>query len=219
MNSFTEIVEEIKSIVSADFLTKKVFDKDVADILGITQMNFATMKKRNKIPFTELLDFCAKKSISINWMLYGQSPESLVEATNKFYMVKYFSDVNASAGGGSDAECEEIQELEIPEQFVFMLGGERELKNIEAINVSGDSMEPTFSYNDIVFINRNKTDLGRGGIFTLRTEAGLFIKRIQKRIDGKIDIISDNEVYSTQTLDPSEVEVIGRVVSRFGDVD
>ncbi len=219
MNTFTEIVEEIKSIVSADFSAKKIFDKDVADILGITQMNFATMKKRNKIPFTELLDFCAKKSISINWMLYGQSPESLVEATNKFYMVKYFSDVNASAGGGSDVECEEIEELEIPEQFVFMLGGEKELKNIEAINVSGDSMEPTFSYNDIVFINREKRDLGRGGIFTLRTEAGLFIKRIQKRIDGKIDIISDNEVYSTQTLDPAEVEVIGRVVSRFGDVD
>jgi len=219
MNSFTEIVEEIKSIVSSDFNAKKIFDKDVADILGISQMNFATMKKRDKIPFTELLDFCAKKSISINWMLYGQSPESLVEATNKFYMVKYFSDINASAGGGSDNECEEIEELEIPEQFVFMLGGEKELKNIEAINVSGDSMEPTFSYNDIVFINRQKKDLARGGIFTLRTEAGLFIKRIQKRIDGKIDIISDNEVYSTQTLDPSEVEVIGRVVSRFGDVD
>ena len=219
MNTFIEIVEEIKSIVSADFLTKKIFDKDVADVLGITQMNFATMKKRNKIPFTELLDFCAKKSISINWMLYGQSPESLVEATNKFYMVRYFSDVNASAGGGSDAECEEIEELEIPEQFVFMLGGEKELKNIEAINVSGDSMEPTFSYNDIVFINRSKTDLNRGGVFTLRTEAGLFIKRIQKRIDGKIDIISDNDVYSTQTLNPNEIEVIGRVVSRFGDVD
>lgn len=219
MNSFMDIVEEIKSIVSNDFASKKIFDKDVADILGITQMNFATMKKRNKIPFGELLDFCAARSISINWMLYGQSPESLVEATNKFYMVKYFSDINASAGGGSENECEEIEELEIPEQFVLMLGGEKELKNIEAINVSGDSMEPTFSYNDIVFINRAKTDLQRGGVFTIRTEAGLFIKRVQKRIDGKIDIISDNKVYSTQTLNPEEIEVIGRVVSRFGDVD
>jgi len=219
MNSFTNIVEEIKSIVSPDFSPKKIFDKDVAEVLGISQMNFATMKKRDKIPFAELLDFCARKSISINWLLYGQSPESLVEATNKFYMVKYFNDVNASAGGGSDTECEELEELEIPEQFVFMLGGERELKNIEAINVSGDSMEPTFSYNDIVFINRTKTDLDRGGIFTIRTEAGLFIKRVQKRIDGKIDIISDNQVYSTQTLSPNEIEVLGRVVSRFGDVD
>ena len=219
MNSFLDIVEEIKSIISDEVAPKKVFDKDVAHILGISQMNFATMKKRNKIPFNELLDFCAKRSISINWLLYGQSPESLVEATNKFYMVKYFSDINASAGGGSDIECEEVEELEIPEQFVFMLGGERELQNIEAINVSGDSMEPTFSYNDIVFINRSKTDINRGGIFTIRTEAGLFIKRVQKRIDGKLDIISDNSIYNTQTLDANQLEVIGRVVSRFGDVD
>jgi len=219
MNGFSEIVEEIKSIISEDFTPKKVFDKDIADILGISQMNFATMKKRNKIPFTELLDFCATKSISINWMLYGQSPESLVAATNKFFMIKYYADVNASAGGGSDEQCEEIEELEMPEHFVFMLGGERELKHIEAINVSGDSMEPTFSYNDIVFINRSKIDLGRGGIFTIRTEAGLFIKRVQQRIDGKVDIISDNQVYDTVTLNPNEIEVIGRVVSRFGDVD
>lgn len=219
MKKFIEIVEEIKSIVSAEIKSKKVFDKDIADILNISQMNFATMKKRDKIPFGELMDFCATRSISINWILYGQSPESLVEATNRFYMVNYYRDVNASAGGGTDEQCEEIQELEIPEQFVFMLGGENELKNIEAINVSGDSMEPTFSYNDIVFINRAKTDLQRGGVFTIRTEAGLFIKRVQKRIDGKIDIISDNQIYSTQTLDPNEIEVIGRVVSRFGDVD
>ena len=219
MKNFLEIIEEIKSIVSSEFNSKKIFDKDVADILGISQMNFATMKKRNKVPFGELMDFCAARSISINWMLYGQSPESLVEATNKFFMVKYFSDVSASAGGGSDIEREEVEELEIPEQFVMMLGGERELKHIEAINVSGDSMEPTFSYNDIVFINRDKKDLQRGGIFTIRTQAGLFIKRVQKRIDGKVDIISDNQIYSTQTLDPSEIEVIGRVVSRFGDVD
>lgn len=219
MNSFANIVEEIKNIISPELSPKKVFDKDVAQALGISQMNFATMKKRNKIPFNELLDFCAKKAISINWMLYGQSPESLVEATNKFYMIKYLGDVNASAGGGSDEQYEEIETLEVPEQFVFLLGGERELKNIEAINVSGDSMEPTFSYNDIVFINRSKTDINRGGVFTIRTEAGLFIKRIQKRVDGKIDILSDNTIYPTQTLSPNEVEILGRVVSRFGDVD
>ena len=219
MNSFIDIVEEIKSIISAEITPKKVFDKDVAAVLGISQMNFATMKKRDKIPFNELLDFCAKRSLSINWLLYGQSPESLVDATNKFYIVKYFNDINASAGGGSDVEFEEVEELEIPEQFVFMLGGEKELKNIEAINVSGDSMEPTFSYNDIVFINRSKTDVNRGGIFTIRTEGGLFIKRVHKRIDGKLDVISDNSVYDKQILAPNELEIVGRVVSRFGDVD
>ncbi|MDY0117480.1 MAG: LexA family transcriptional regulator [Sulfurimonadaceae bacterium] len=219
MKNFLDIVEEIKNIISLEFNGKKVFDKDVADVLGITQMNFATMKKRDKIPFSELLDFCAVKSISINWLLYGQSPESLVEATNRFFMIRYYNDVHASAGGGSEAVTEEQAMIELAPDFVTLLGGERELKYIEAINVSGDSMEPTFSYNDIVFINRSKTNLQRGGIFTIRTEAGLFIKRIQQKIDGKIDIISDNPVYAIQTLDPKEIEVIGRVVSRFGNVD
>jgi SOS-response transcriptional repressor LexA len=219
MNSFSSIVEEIKSIISTNFDGKKVFDKDVADALGISQMNFATMKKRDKIPYAELLDFCARKSISINWMLYGQSPESLVEATNRFYMVKFLGDVNVSAGGGSDVDEGEVSEIQIPEEFVMMLGGQSELRNIEAVNVSGDSMEPTFSYNDIVFVNRAKTNVDRGGVFTIRTEGGLFIKRVQKRLDGKFDIISDNDVYATQVLEPQELEVIGRVVSRFGEVD
>ncbi len=219
MNTLRVIVEEIKSIISNDFTGKKIFDKDVADILGLSQMNFATMKKRNKIPYLELLDFCAVKSISINWILYGQSPESLIETTNKFFMIKYFSDISASAGGGSDNLDEDMQLLKIPEQFVLSLGGQRELKYIEAINVSGDSMEPTFSYNDIIFINRSKTDLHKGGVFIIRTESGLFIKRIQQTKDGKFDIISDNKIYATQTLDLEEIEVIGKVVSKFGDVD
>ena len=219
MNSFTRIVNEIKNIISSESNHKKIFDKDVASVLGIGQMNFATMKKRDKIPFVELFDFCAKKSISINWMLYGQSPESLIESTNKIFTIKYFSEINASAGGGADVEFEEVEELQIPIQFMPMIGGKNELKHIEAINVSGDSMEPTFSYNDVVFINRNKTDINRGGIFTIRTDSGLFIKRILKRVDGMVDVISDNKVYSTQTLDPSEIEIVGRVISRFGNVD
>lgn len=219
MKNFNSIVEEIKDVVSQEFPGKKIFDKDIAKLLGISQMNFATMKKRDKIPYEELLNFCAKRSIAINWLLFGQSPESLIESTNKFYMIRYFSDVSASAGGGALDNIENSIQLRLEGSFVAALGGERELKNIEALNVSGDSMEPTFSYGDIVFINRSKVDIGRGGVFTINTEAGLFIKRLQKRIDGKIDVISDNKEYSMQTLEPDELNVVGRVVGRFGGID
>ncbi len=219
MKAFLDIVEGIKDIVSEEFPGKKIFDKDVADLLGVSQMNFATMKRRNKIPLIELLDFCAKRSIAINWLLYGQSPESLIEPTNRFYVVRYFSQVNASAGGGAGNDDENSEPLMLEANFVASLGGESELKNIEAINVTGDSMEPLFNYGDIIFINRSKCDIGRGGVFTINTEHGLFIKRIQKRIDGKIDIISDNKDYPTMIVNPTEIEVIGRVVGRFGGVD
>lgn len=219
MKSFFDIVETIKDVISNEYIDRKVFDKDVAELLGISQMNFATMKKRNKIPFNELLDFCAKRSIAINWLLYNQAPESLIEPTNRVFMVRYFSSVSASAGGGAENEELEFEPLMLEENFVASLGGEKELRHIEAINVSGDSMEPSFSYNDIVFINRSKTDVGRGGIFTIRTEHGLFIKRIQVRIDGKLDIISDNKDYPISIARRDEVEVIGRVVGRFGSID
>jgi len=219
MKSFMEIVEEIKDIVSTDLPDKKVYDKDVASMLDISQMNFATMKKRNKIPYKELLDFCAARSIAINWLLYGQSPESLIDATNKFYMVRYFSEVQASAGGGGLGEDEAYEPMMLSENFVATLGGESELRHIEAINVTGDSMEPTFSYGDIIFINRSKDDIGRGGVFTINTEGGLFIKRLHRRIDGRIDIISDNKDYPVQTAAPEEVTIVGRVVGRFGNVE
>ena len=64
-----------------------------------------------------------------------------------------------------------------------------------------------------------KRDISRGGVFTINTEHGLFIKRIQKRIDGKIDIISDNRDYPVQSAHPEEIEIIGRVVGRFGGVE
>ena len=77
---------------------------------------------------------------------------SLIEPTNRFYMVRYFSSVNASAGGGAENDELDYEPLMLEENFVFSLGGEKELRHIEAINVSGDSMEPSFSYNDIVFV-------------------------------------------------------------------
>jgi phage repressor protein C with HTH and peptisase S24 domain len=216
MKSFIEIVDDIKDFLSQEKRDEKVFDKDVAHALGVSQINFATMKKRDKIPFNQLLDFCATRSISINWLLYNQAPESLIEATNQFYTIKYFSDVNASAGGGGDIQSEEHEDIKLPQTFIDLLGGEREINNIEAIRVSGDSMEPTFSYHDVIFINKQKRDLRRGGVFTIRTEHGLFLKRINKRIDGKIDIISDNKEYVTLTLEPNEIELIGRVVGKLG---
>ena len=220
MKTFSEIVEEIKDIISSEIPGKKVFDKDVANALDISQMNFATMKKREKIPYEELLNFCAKRSIAINWLLYGQSPESLVEATNQFYMVRYFDAVNASAGGGGNIDDVAFESLAIEPHFLETLGGESELKNIEAINVTGDSMEPTFLNGDIIFLNRSKTDVSRGGVFAIQTEDMLLVKRLQKRIDGKIDIISDNkDFYLPQIAEPGQINVLGRVVGRYGGVE
>lgn len=216
MKNFSEIIEDIKDIISQDMPDKKVFDKDVANALGISQINFATMKKRDKIPFDKLLDFCASKSISINWLLYNQAPESLIESTNQFYTVKYFSDVNASAGGGGEIDTQECQDIMVPKVFSDLFASHQQMNNIEAIRVSGDSMEPTFSYHDIIFINKDNKNLRRRGVFVIKTEYGLFVKRISMRVDGQIDIISDNKEYAPITVRSNEIEILGKVVGKLG---
>ena len=71
MKNFTDIVEEIKDIVSADFPGKKVFDKDIAELLGISQMNFATMKKRHRHQLAPLRAVARKSCGADEPLLYG----------------------------------------------------------------------------------------------------------------------------------------------------
>jgi hypothetical protein len=61
MDEFRLVIEKLKDILSEGKEGVKVFDKDVASALTIPQATFATMKKRNSIPYREIMEFCAMK--------------------------------------------------------------------------------------------------------------------------------------------------------------
>lgn len=150
-------------------------------------------------------------------MLYGQDPSSLIDSTDK-YWIKYYPTISVSAGGGAyDAE-ESFERLDVPEFFVNLIGGHDNIKHIEAINVTGDSMEPTLNNGNIIFIDKTKNDVSKDGIYAFVNENGLFVKRIQKRIDGALDVISDNREYPVQVAKKGEIEVLGKVISSIGRV-
>ncbi len=211
-----KIIDKLKGVLDNES-DKKVFDKDVSFALNITQANFATIKQRNKIPFSNILDFCAIKKISINWLFYGQDPSSLIDSTDK-YWIKYFPTVSVSAGGGAYDGDDDYEKLEVPPYFTNMLGGVDNVKNIEAINVTGDSMEPTLNSGNIIFLDKTKYDLSKDGIYAFVNENGLFVKRIQKRIDGKLDVISDNKEYPMQIVKKEEINILGKIVGSFGSI-
>jgi len=216
MLHFDEIIEKLRDVLSTE-KEGKIFDKDIATALDITSVNFATMKKRDSVPFSNILDFCALKKISINWMLYGQDPSSLIDSTDK-YWIKYYPNINLSAGGGAGDGEENFEKLDMPDFFVNLVGGVENLKNIEAINVTGDSMEPTLNNGNIIFIDKTKNDTAKDGIYAFVNENGLFVKRIQKRVDGALDVISDNKEYPIQVVNKGEITILGKVVSSIGRV-
>ena len=84
--------------------------------------------------------------------------------------------------------------------------------NIEAINVVGDSMEPVLNDESIVLIDRNKTDIGNGGIFVVNTGGGLLVKRVSMSSQGMLDLVSDNKLYNTISIPMEEVNIVGRVI-------
>jgi phage repressor protein C with HTH and peptisase S24 domain len=210
-----EIIEKLKDILSESTIGKKVFDKDVATALNIPQATFATMKKRNSIPYEEILEFCALKKISVNWLFFDQAVDMLKAETEKFFQVRYFADIRASAGGGAEVFDENFETLSVDEKIMHnMVGlGSTEL---EAIHVDGESMEPTLQDGSIIFIDRTQTNINKNGIFIASTlTGGLFIKRIQQRADGMIELISDNNMYPPQAIHPDEVTIVGKVVGNI----
>jgi phage repressor protein C with HTH and peptisase S24 domain len=209
-----EIIEKLKDVISETKIGGKVFDKDVAQALNIPQATFATMKKRNSIPYEEILEFCALKKISVNWLFFDQAVDMLKAETEKFFQVRYFSDIRASAGGGAEVFDENYETITIDEKIMHSMVGLGNTE-LEAIHVDGESMEPTLQDGSIVFVDRSMTDIKKDGIFIASTTAGLFIKRIRQRADGMVELISDNKAYSPEVLASDEVSIVGKVVGNI----
>ena len=210
----SEIIEKLKDVLSESAIGKKVFDKDVATALNIPQATFATMKKRNSIPYEEILEFCAIKKISVNWLFFDQAVDMLKAETEKFFQVRYFADIRASAGGGGFGDVGEEEYITVDEKVMHNMVG---LGNtdLEAINVVGESMEPTLQDGSIVFVDKMETNINKNGIFIAQTLNGLYIKRIHQRADGMIELISDNSVYPPEAIHPNEVTIVGKVVGNI----
>ena len=76
-------------------------------------------------------------------------------------------------------------------------------------------MEPLLGDGVTIFVDRSQKEIAGGGIFVVRTPGGVFVKRVMRRPDGKVVLLSENPVYPAETLLPDEVEVIGRVVGKL----
>jgi SOS-response transcriptional repressor LexA len=218
MIDFSEVIEKLKDIVSQSRVGARIYDKDVAAELGISQATFATMKKRNSIPYREILEFCAKRKISINWLFFDQPAEMLLEETGKFFRIKYFAQLRASAGGGAEVFDENFKYISVDRDILVEIVGSVEEKNIEAIRVEGESMEPTLKSGSIVFVDRSRTDTSKDGIYVVSSTGGLFVKRLRVRADGFVELISDNTLYENEIVSPEEISIVGKVVGSMESI-
>ena len=202
-----EIVELIKQK-----LTEKngavAMERDVAIALGFSPSYFATAKSRGTIPYEQIINLCDQNNWDLNEILLGKPSVASDEAV---YEIDFLDDTFASCGAGGESYNSK-RTLKLDKAFLETLKPSGIKYNIEAIRASGDSMEPTIVDGSIVIVDKNDTNFSRSGVFVLRTEGGLLIKRLSKNISGDISVVSDNSVYHTDIIKANELMVIGRVL-------
>lgn len=210
------VLERLYEVVES-VIGKAPFDKDVAEELGMSRANYSNIKKKGNLPLEKITDYCGLKKISISWIIHGQSSQMLADSSGEILKIPYLNKVNASAGGGAFNEDENYTHLSLDPAYAKLLGIS-DKDNIDAITVTGESMEPTLKDGSIILINRNKTDIVNGSIFVINAGGTIYIKRLMMNPNGNIDMLSDNSIIPTQKALREESIVLGKVIGALEKV-
>jgi phage repressor protein C with HTH and peptisase S24 domain len=127
--------------------------------------------------------------------------------------IPYFN-IGASAGAGS------VLEEEQPDHsLVFDSSWARSLASssvsaLSVLRVKGDSMMPTLNDGEHIVIDTADRERPREGIYVLRIDDALYVKRVTVNpVSKRLSINSDNPLHSQwPDCDPSHINLIGRVV-------
>ncbi len=120
--------------------------------------------------------------------------------------------VGASAGPGSLADDEYAESMGFGPKWLRRLGIDP--ASLSLIAVDGDSMDPTLGDGDDIMVDHSAASRPlRDGIYVLRMDDVLLVKRVAMGPSGKLSIRSDNPQYPDwDDVSPESVNIIGKVV-------
>jgi phage repressor protein C with HTH and peptisase S24 domain len=152
--------------------------------------------------------------VSPEWLLYGRAAGETagLDSPPGFRLVDVF-DIEASAGAGSVVTVEEpLYELAFREDWVRSITSARG-DDLLVIRAKGDSMLPTLTDGDTLLVDRTKRNINYDGLFILRYDDVLRVKRIDFNPATRMyRVKSDNPAYDAFDVSAQDLDVIGRVI-------
>lgn len=145
------------------------------------------------------------------------APHRVEQPLSGYVVIPLYNGVRAAAGGGALVEHETPDDaLVFKEQWVRIELGARP-QDLYLIRVAGDSMEPTLRSGDVILVDRRATRPDREGVYILRMNDMLLVKRLQALPGGVVRVSSDNTAFSPFDIQAADVggpelAIIGRVV-------
>lgn len=132
-----------------------------------------------------------------------------------FVRLPIYNEIQASAGPGATVPATEQADgvVAFARPFLRDLGATPDRCSI--IWARGDSMQPTIPDGSILVVDCSQTDVVNGCIYVLNVDDDLLVKRVRRRLDATIEIVSDNSMYPPESLRAEQLRhlrVVGRVV-------
>lgn len=115
MNDFQTIMSKLKILLSTA-QQRILYDKELAEALGIKPNTFASMRYRNTIPYQAVLDLCTQRHIDANTLFFSRPVNNLIQRP---LLINYYKSVRASAGAGAEVSNETYKKL-TPTEFITL---------------------------------------------------------------------------------------------------
>lgn len=208
----------------------------IAEACGVTPQAVNGWKKTGRIGKGHLPKLAELTGKSLKWLIDGADEPAGSMASFSVRPITVYNnleelppestvlvkrvDVALSAGKGREAW--HIEEREpLPFQAAYIRRLDASPKNLVAVKVTGDSMEPRLFDDDTVLVDSADVRVpANGGVFALVYAGEMLVKRLQRLPNGDLKIISDNharyEAITVSTQDADLIQIVGRVKYRSG---
>jgi phage repressor protein C with HTH and peptisase S24 domain len=210
----TKIVERLDEFRSNLALSKTEF----AEKLGVKLDAYSGMIRKGARPTPEVLEIAVKLGANAHWLLTGEGAMRAGEPRNaptdgEFVFVRNYA-ASVSAGPGSEPDDNPASSLLAFRRDWLHHAVGSPVRDLFGIQVDGESMEPTLRNRDTVLVDRTKAGSRIDGIYVVRDEGVLKVKRLAFVRGHRVRVISDNAAYPAQEIEEGapDFTVLGRVV-------
>lgn len=185
----------------------------LADILDITEQELYENYEKQK-------EIIVKNELKKNPLKYSQTLNAITN--DNIITLPYYEDNYACMGNGVQNFSRPTNPISFDKLFLRAKLGNIKFDNLHIINAIGNSMEPTISSGELLFINpyENENTIINGAIYVFDYYGDIFIKRIVRNPKtGEVVLHSDNKEenppITIEKADEDNCKTLGRVVAHF----
>lgn len=238
-NTAQDVYERLKFVLGARTTA------EFAQRAGFSKSGISGAIARNSIPYNFCAEVALTHGIPLDWLIFGdvdgdkayraleldffkraysqahilgteKAKEPVIFNEKDIDFINLYSMTTISENGKFFSNKHVIRK--IPYEKNWLLEQNLNIKELLCLKNKGDNMQPDIYDGDVVLVNR-AVKYG-DGIYAIRLNDTLRIKRLQWLTDGTIRISSNKSYYEPETIDPSKsdgrFEIIGQCHSRNG---